>query len=358
VSGLAAVSCVSSTACVAVGSSYSDGWTKDQPLVERWNGKRWSIQPTAGLQGDLTGVSCSSETACIAVGHVRSYVYGASPYEVTLVERWNGAKWSVQQTPTVGAGNSSLSGVSCVSPTACTAVGSHGPDLPPMVPLVERWDGKRWSIQPTPVPQSGGGLAGVSCTSTRSCMAVGSGLLCQPPWLCTSVWPRSLAERWNGKRWLIERMANPATLTGVSCTSPTACTAVGYPNSPIAGLPPGSLLAERWNGATWSMEPISTPLPLRASAPFLTDVSCASATACTATVDHFFSDAYGVRPINQPAIARWNGKRWSIQLLAATPGDNPPLMGVSCASTTTCTAVGFYFGDPPGTLVERWTRSG
>jgi hypothetical protein len=150
--------------------------TTVQPLVERWNGKRWSIQPTPRLQGDLAGVSCSSETACIAVGQVGIY-NGYDSYERTLVERWNGAKWSVQQTPIVGAGNSSLSGVSCVSPTACTAVGSQDPGVPRGVPLVERWDGKSWSIQPTPVTQSGGGLAAVSCTSTRWCMAVGSGQL-------------------------------------------------------------------------------------------------------------------------------------------------------------------------------------
>jgi hypothetical protein len=171
--------------------------------------------------------------------------------------------------------------------------------------------------------------------------------------------------RWNGKRWLIEPTANPTAqqpiLTGVSCTSPTACTAVGYPTAAIAGMPPGSLLAERWNGATWSIEPISTRLPLRASLPFLTDVSCVSATACTATVAHFSCGSCGVhnlRDINQPAIARWNGTRWSIQLLAATRGGDPALMGVSCASMTTCTAVGFPVGNPPGTLVERWTRIG
>jgi hypothetical protein len=362
---LAAVSCVSSTACVAVGSDLVSlvGPSPERPLVERWNGKRWSIQPTARLQGELTGVSCSSERACTAVGYVGPFEPSSSPYEGTLVERWNGAKWLVQHTPTLGTGNSSLSGVSCVSPTDCTAVGSHDPGgftgSPPnygVKSLVERWNGKRWSIQPT--PQSGGRLGGVSCASARSCVAVGPGLC---PWwhfdvFCLGVrWPGPLVERWNGQRWSIEPTADP--LTAVSCTSPTACTAVGPAN-----------MAERWNGATWSMEPITIPRALlRIPGVFPTDVSCVSASACTATwaPGMCTDECHSGDGIDPPIVARWNGTRWRIHLLGPWPQIKNDVLagelleGVSCPSTTTCTAVGVGGGVPVDhTLVERWTRSG
>ena len=66
-------------------------------------------------------------------------------------------------------------------------------------------------------------LAAVSCPTGRMCVAVGT----------MGNGPRMLAERWNGRSWSVMRLAQPAGaggsgLTGVSCTSARACTAVGY----------------------------------------------------------------------------------------------------------------------------------
>lgn len=61
-----------------------------------------------------------------------------------------------------------LRSVSCSSATACTAVGDQGNSV-----LVERWNGRRWSIQATPrIP--GMFFSGVSCPAARVCIAVGS----------------------------------------------------------------------------------------------------------------------------------------------------------------------------------------
>ena len=84
-----------------------------------------------------------------------------------------------------------------------------------------------WTIQAAPVADgaTGGGLYGVSCPLTTVCTAVGvsvdgSGL-------------GTLAEAWNGEKWQVEPTPNPtgaslSTLDAVSCTSATACMAVGY----------------------------------------------------------------------------------------------------------------------------------
>ena len=64
-----------------------------------------------------------------------------------------------------------------------------------------------------------------------------------------------LAERWNGKKWTIVPSPDPggavqSFFNGVSCTAPSACTATGEQHSASGG---GHTLAERWDGATWTV---------------------------------------------------------------------------------------------------------
>ena len=118
----------------------------------------------------LNGVSCSSTSECTAVGN---YYIGMSP--VMVAQRWNGTKWSTQRTPTpTGASSTALDGVSCVSASACTAVGYYN-NSTASVTLAERWNGTKWSIERTPNPNgaSNSELDGVSCVSASACTAVG-----------------------------------------------------------------------------------------------------------------------------------------------------------------------------------------
>jgi hypothetical protein len=143
-----------------------------------------------------------------------------------LAEHWNGSNWTVQATPNPTViGDNVLSGVSCTSSTACTATGHYtasGLDTA----LAESWNGASWTIQSTPSPAGAqnSSLSGVSCTSSTNCTAVGSsgaiGALV------------TLAEHWNGSSWLIQATPNPAAahnsvLSAVACTSTPSCTAVG-----------------------------------------------------------------------------------------------------------------------------------
>jgi hypothetical protein len=91
----------------------------------------------------------------------------------TLAERWNGTTWTVQPTPSLA--NSSLRSVSCSSDTACTAVGYYKDAGAVTRTLAERWNGTSWTIQPSADSSNGQDsyLFGVSCTSATACMAVG-----------------------------------------------------------------------------------------------------------------------------------------------------------------------------------------
>lgn len=118
-------------------------------------------------------------------------------------------------------------------------------------------------------------LRGVSCTSSTACTAVGD-------YVGASTFV-TLAEAWNGTKWAIKKTPNPPVttigsfLTSVSCTSSTACTAVGYNTL----IPPGSVtVAEAWNGTKWVIQP--TPNPTGAQQTYMNGVSCTSAPLCTA----------------------------------------------------------------------------
>lgn len=147
----------------------------------------------------LDRLSCSAPTACTAVGSFlnanppAAAAAGTSGHGVTLVERWDGRRWSLQATPNpAGAAQSELGGVSCSAPKTRVAVGYYtnaaGEEART---LAMRWNGTRWSIQPSPNPgrETWSQLTDVSCWSRDGCIAVGT-LGSGAP----------LAERWNGKR--------------------------------------------------------------------------------------------------------------------------------------------------------------
>jgi hypothetical protein len=307
----------------------------------------WSIEPTAVPAGARTAVlsaaSCPSRTACTAVG----YATGRGGVGVTLSEQWKGSHWSIQRTPSLpGARAALLFGVSCVSATACTAVGSATGRSGRTRPLAERWDGSNWSVRPTAAPSGAVGyLAGVSCGSSSACFAVGyagnrpgtAGI--------------ALVLRWNGRRWAIEPTARPAGaqtsfLSGVSCTGPRACMAVGFSNDANGTQAP---LTERWNGRRWSLQPMPrVPGQLDTQ---LAGVACAGERSCTAV--GFFTNVTG---IDVMLAEHWNGTRWAQQSPRYPDGArHVEFSSVSCPSLASCTAVG-VFNDARGAdqiLAER-----
>ena len=340
---LNSVACTSPAACAAVGA-YINSSGAIQTLAERWDGSSWRIQPTPNPAGtsQLIGVACTSGTACTAVGYTP-----AAQTPAAVAERWNGSTWNVQAPVSPpGAASSNFNAVTCTAPSACIAVGGTTSRTRVPVSLAERWDGHSWRIQPIPSPASGGALFGVSCTSATACTAVGAA----NPFVPTA---KTLAERWNGTRWSIQATPSPAgaagaALLGVSCTSGSSCMAAGTIfNS--SGNPAG-IFSERWDGARWHLQ--TAPMPTGAPGSLFTGVACTSPSACTAV--GFSTDSSG-NPA-APLAERWNGTGWSIQ---STPNPAPGglLAAVSCTSASACTAVGNLNGTAHAgstTLVERW----
>jgi hypothetical protein len=338
---LAGISCPSSTLCIAAGDSYEAGLGSEKALSERWNGSSWSILATPGpaeAKGfvNLTGVSCSSSTACTAAGYFASSVSEGVPQEIkTLTEVWNGTSWTIKSSPNpAGATTSAFFGVSCTSSISCTAVGliSSEPFARVPSPLVERWNGSTWSIQSAPnppPPATNAELKDVSCVSTI-CIAVGRNLSSQ----------NSFVELWNGSEWKFVQ-SSPGEIKKVSCPLPTACVGVGVSSS---GAAQSWMIYEQ--SGTWLASTIAPPLPTGATESSLNGVSCTS-TACTAV------GSYKSESTFKPLVERWNGSTWSLQT-APSPAEGSAqnaMLAVSCPSSTSCVAVGEAASKP---VAERW----
>jgi len=349
------VSCTSARACVAVG--YYDKSFRLRPLAERWNGRNWAIQATprpAGARASaFFAVSCASPRACTAAGAD----VGSSGRTVTLAQAWNGTRWRVQATPNpAGSAGSEFLGLSCSSPRACTAVGDYSPRgagaSGNTASLAQRWNGTRWTIRATPSPAGAfsSELLAVSCASPRVCTAVGG--------YNYSTNIVTLAEAWNGTRWRVQ--ATPATprpasifangLTGVSCASPRACTAVGaYLGFNTVGF---RSVVLRWNGSRWAVQ--ATPDDIGATTSDLAAVSCAAPGACTAV------GSFDQTPTRLTSLAEtWNGSRWRIQAVPSPAGATAShLSALSCTSPSACTATGYYTNRSGKTLALAATWNG
>lgn len=216
---LDAVSCTSPGACTAVGASYNPAGGTQGPLAERWNGSTWSIErianPVAENGDAFSAVSCAAPRLCIAGG--------SSGEGLALVDRWNGNAWTIQSTSGLLGSYYLFTGVSCWSTTACEAVGGYvnsgGPAALGKLVGGTRDHPFQFGAYPTDSE-----FLGVSCTSKTACTAV------EEPDAPTS----PVIEEWNGVKWSIQPTprVNNAQLLGVSCSGRSGCVAVGAMQGP------------------------------------------------------------------------------------------------------------------------------
>jgi hypothetical protein len=285
-SQLTAVACPGARDCLAVGV-YLNSARHQLLFGEHWNGRKWSLvpvrHPLGSTQNTLTGISCTSGRNCFTVG-------AAAANTRPLAEHWNGKAWSLVTTRSVGVVNV-LQRVSCGGATNCWAVGFWSSGASGGT-LTERWRRDAWRLVKSPASgTSGADLMGDSCLRSV-CLAVGG----------HSTGP-ALAERWNGSKWVVKATGSPAGATAVrlravSCTSATACMAAGD----FSTATTEEVLAERWNGSRWALGKV--PDPAGATESVLLDVACPGAGNCWAV--GFHTTATGTGPVTE----HWNGSKW------------------------------------------------
>jgi hypothetical protein len=326
-SELTAVSCVAGPECLAVGQQGTAGGG-NTPFAEAWDGTTWTTVPTAALAGDsLNGVACSSAASCVVVGQ------GSDQSDLLLAATWSDMTWTVDNPPIpVAYSGGNLVSVACRSVDSCTAVGSYDPDTS----LIEQWNGTAWTVSATPATPAGPSeFDGVAYSSASAVIAVGSAS--NPD----VYGPTALAEQSVGSAWQIMNISGPTGPTGqtnllsVACPLPSSCVAVGYSSfldetdSAALDFP----IAAQWNGTTWTL--MDVPAPVGQVDSELTAVSCSSPTACVAV-----GEARSGGEL-QAIADEWDGTAWSPMSVPQPPGDAvAELTGVSCQATDTCVAVG------------------
>jgi hypothetical protein len=237
------VSCVTSSFCVAIGSSSTMARTVNYTIT--WTGTSWQapvkLYTDVGQEGEydlVHGVSCTSTHFCMALGNVGSFV-------------WNGTEWSKRDGATGGTDGNGV--LSCASSGFCANIHDNLPDY---------WNGSAWRWSSgnaeslgNAIPRDDGFMSELSCASATFCVAVGT---------------RTKPLIWDGYTWLYSTVSGRApALTSVSCTTPSFCVAT----SSTTGL------ALEWDGASW------TPTSALGLGRLPTVVSCSATNRCLAVTD-------------------------------------------------------------------------
>ena len=261
----------------------------------------------------------------------------AAPRRATVGTAAAACTWTT--APSV-KGNRSLFTVAPLSPSNAWAAGittSLGTQA-----LIEHWNGKRWSVSPTPAMTASGinALAAISATDVWAVGYAGQG-----PTSAGGVNYKTLVEHWNGASWEVIPSPNPAgtksnALVGLAAISPTDVWAVGY--TLIGSTRQG--LTEHWNGSAWTV--VASPDPGTLSNGLL-DIEASSSTNAIAV--GYRSDGYGYQTLAE----RWDGSAWTV-VPSPSPGsvDNV-LTGLAVNSATDAWAVGYLQRRRPVPDVDR-----
>ena len=304
----------------------------------------WTVEPLATATGienlALFAVSCSDANACMGVG----YSEGGEPRSIRpLAEAWNGSSWAISS---IGDSNEDvLDGVSCPTANWCAAVGSRGGGNQA---VAETWNGSSWTERTIPAPPDSQAytLSGVSCISPSHCIAVG--------YYIDDIRgaAKALAESWNGSSWTESDAVAPnpsgppydenSELRSVSCATATSCVAVGEYEDELNHTDPA--LAESWNGDTWAVDP--TPAIPDSFQTYLNGVSCWTSNSCMAV------GAYVLPGEGNTVSEKWDGSEWHLLSAPMLPETFSELHAVSCTSATFC--VGLGYGSPGASYIALW----
>jgi hypothetical protein len=289
------------------------------------------------------------------------YYTDSMAVEQTLIEHWDGVRWSVVASPdvgTTGSAHNRLHGIAAVSANDIWAVGYFQPIATSQrSTLILHWDGSSWNVVPD---TSLGELKAVSALATDDVWAVGE----------ASETYRTLTMHWNGQTWQV--VAGPdiydSTLNGVAMVAANDVWAVGRQFD--------QFLVEHWDGSAWSAVDVAPPVGYSNSFYGVDALDSNNVWAIgqccwdpqVATIYHWdgnawnfsafgypdLSVAYGVTAISPDdvwvvgvavnrgmLITHWDGSQWR---WSANPPNSSSmvLQGVTSVSSDDIWAVGYY----------------
>jgi hypothetical protein len=359
--GLFSISCTAAGWCTA-GGDYQAAGRRIEPMVAAQSRGRWSrsvplvLPKGAAAQpyAQVNGIACRSAGNCVAVG---DYEYGRSRNPQAFIATSARGKWARAFTPGLPPDASSpasaqLESVTCARNGACTAIGSYQDSAGGAQTMaLAKPAGKAW-LRATEIASPLNAAAnpdafmtGISCSAPGTCAAVGN----------YSVSPSQFeamgAVESRGTWHRATEIAAPrgaiastfTALTSISCLASGPCLGVGqYAISAMQSR----AMAVTESGGRFGRAMAITAVPRGASSrpsSYLQGVSCRPSGICFAVGGGRNRAGRSVAMY----VVRSDG-RWQAAFLPAPDGASAgraqlsALYGVSCTGRARCSAVGYY----------------
>jgi hypothetical protein len=361
---LIAVACGSPGNCVAVGYYLgADGYEPVvAPVTDGVLGAAVEVTLpagalTSGQHAELNAVSCPSTTLCVAVGEYEGASNAAAPLVVSLT---NGvpAQGTTSTLPSGALTNYNqqayLGAIACPTTSFCQATGDFQTAAGTEALTVAIANGSADGASAPVLP--GGALTsnqdayfnGVSCASATSCLAVGSftnadgreGLVTP---LTDSTPGTSTASSLPN---LALTTGQGASLNAVSCSSADVCVAAGAYTDSLGGEPFVVTVTGGTPGAAY--ESALPPGARNTHDGEFDAISCAPAGTCLAVGDYEDS-VVGLSPLAVPVSGGVPGTPVTVPVPSGTTTYGGDFDTVSCVATATCVASGDYFASSGGT---------
>jgi hypothetical protein len=323
----------------AVGWAYNAQLNAYRTLIEHWNGTRWSLVRSPNA---TSGYNLLNGVAVIAANDVWTVgqAWNGSTYN-TLVEHWNGVAWSIIPSPNVTGNSNVLEAISVVSANNIWAVGFSTDSNFINNTLTLHWDGTSWSIVPSPSLDSDI-LFAVDALASNDVWAGGR---TKPGGYGED---RTLTMHWDGSNWSIVPSPNDSSndndLFGVAAVASNDVWAVGNA---------GSLktLAIHWNGASWSVVPTPVFDPNATNQVLVGIVALSSTNIWTA--GQYIVPLQG--SAQHTLTEDWDGLNWNFVPSPNAQNSNNRLHGITATPNGTLWAVGTtgVFTRPERTLILR-----
>ena len=313
----ASVSCPPTGACMATWTVAPSG-SNTEIMYATFNGASWSSATALTSDSDMDNypaVSCPSSSYCMAVWssdmHDWFMAFESGPQSSTDIwyATWNGASWSSPAALSANSHPDTWAEVSCTSSSFCMATWFYQDTTGDVRSLYATWDGASWSAEQV-LAESGGewySTPSVSCASSSMCMAL------MATYYVGGHDMEIYYSTWDGASW-----TTAAALTSdddhddspaVSCPTTGRCVAAWLSNP---GNPRSQLHTAVWeSGSGWGSSTAVEPEGDYHGHP---GVSCQSASACTAawqSYDGRDAEVY---------YSTWDGASWSA-VAAVTAND-------------------------------------
>lgn len=295
-SDLHAISVLSPKEAWAVGVI---GITLDQnasSLVERWDGKSWSVVEIPELPGtELYGV--------VAIASDDVWMVGThNNTRESLVLHWDGTSVEQVAAPNPGANRNDLYAVTATGPDDVWAVGSKSNSVTD--PLTLHWDGTEWSAITAAGTASYDELRGVTAVAEDDVWAVGV------------LNYEAATLHWDGKKW--SRVDVPVEGSGSSFS---AVSAVNTDEVWAVGQDEEGTLSARWNGSGWKVVEVPD------SGGYLRDDLVA--VDAVASGDVWAGGTSYLRGNADRIVLHWNGRRWQPVTTPKPPESTSQLEGIA-----------------------------